>query len=190
MTCPGNSSYEPRVTHDLELLHVVLLLLFATSPSSVDSPSFLKLSHLCRLLELSSLRLLLGVLPIPARLSCAPANAACTVRTVQSMSSDCFGTSPDLLSFSFGIDFGVRSNSATSHLQTHYRKVSPGSPFVSLRRRPHALFLFVFGFQLPLQVKVELALTLDALLFHISDHALMHSLLKSAICTKDHNLNK
>lgn len=43
-------------------------------------------------------------------------------------------------------------------------------------RRPHALVLLVLGLQLLLQVEVELALAFDALLLHITDHALVHRL--------------
>ena len=45
-----------------------------------------------------------------------------------------------------------------------------------LDRAAHRLLLLVLGLQLPLHVKVELALALDALLLHVADDALVHGL--------------
>lgn len=44
------------------------------------------------------------------------------------------------------------------------------------RSRPHRLLPLVLGLELLLQLKVELALALDALLFHVADDALVHGL--------------
>lgn len=46
----------------------------------------------------------------------------------------------------------------------------------AVRRAPDALLLLVLGLERPLQVKVELALLLEAHLLHVADHALVHRL--------------
>lgn len=45
----------------------------------------------------------------------------------------------------------------------------------------HGLFLLVFGLKLSLHIEVELAFTLDSLLFDVADYALMHGLVNFRI---------
>lgn len=58
----------------------------------------------------------------------------------------------------------------------------PAGPSGPLRRTvPHCLLLLVLGFELPLDIEVGLALALDALLLHVTDHALVHCLVVGVV---------
>ena len=66
----------------------------------------------------------------------------------------------------------------------------PARPSGPLRRAvPHCLLLLVLGFELPLDIEVGLALALDALLLHVTDHTLVHCLMLGVVSYLDRDIS-